>query len=270
MKTLKLLSLLGITLLVLSCEEVVDLDLDQSPPRLVIEASLLWDDPQVPNPLYVQLSTTAPYFDREIPAVSGASVRVVSEQGDSFEFVETTPGLYRHEGFVPDPQAMYELEVWHEDELYSASESLVTAPEIDTITQDNEGGFAGDEIEIEVFYTDPPGVGNQYLFRFEYGKDGLSVGVSEDELTDGNQNSFSLSDEDLEPGMEVAIELQGISRDYYQYMYILVSQAGQGGGPFQTQPTLVRGNIVNTTNFDNFAFGFFRLSQRTAATYVIE
>lgn len=270
MKLVNLLSIIGIAVLLTGCEKVVDVDLDESPPRLVIEASLLWDDPGVANPLYVQLSTTAPYFDKEIPPVTDASVRVVNDQGASYDFEQTSPGMYQHEGFVPDPEAVYELEVRYENELYTAREKLVRAPGIDKITQDNEGGFAGDEIEIEVFYTDPPGIGDQYLFRFQYGQDGYSVRVSEDELTDGNQNSTSLSDEDLAAGMEVAIELQGISRDYYEYMYILISQAGQGGGPFQTQPTLVRGNIVNTTNFDNFAFGFFRLSQRTATTYLIE
>lgn len=269
-KLTKIISLLCIGILLFGCEKVVDVDLEEAAPRLVIEASLLWDDPELPNPLLVQLSTTAPYFDSETPAVQGAAVRVFNDLGDSYEFEETEPGLYRHEGFVPNPAASYELEVVHENERYSATESFVSAPGIDVITQDNQGGFSGDEIEIEVFYTDPPGKGDQYLFRFLYGDGELSIGVSEDDLTDGNQNSASLSDEDLAPGQEVHIELQGISRGYYEYMNILTSQAGQGGGPFQSQPSLVRGNIINTTNFNNFAFGYFRLSQRTASSYLIE
>ena len=269
-KLSKFICVLGIAAMVLGCEKVVDVDLEESAPRLVIEASLLWDDPEVPNPLFITLSHTAPYFDQQTPPVQAAQVRVLNDLGDVYEFQETQPGLYRHEGFIPDPDATYELEVQHENELYRASESFVTAPGIDAITQNYEGGFSGDEIEIEVFYTDPPGKGDQYLFKFLYGDGEISVRVSEDDLTDGNQNSASLSEDELEPGQEVYIEFQGISRSYYEYMYILISQAGQGGGPFQTQPTLVRGNIINSTNFDNFAFGFFRLSQRTATTYVIE
>lgn len=269
-KLTNIISLLCIGILLLSCEKVVDVELEESAPRLVIEASLLWDDPERPNPLFVQLSTTAPYFDTETPAVQDAVVRVFNDLGDSYVFEETEPGLYRHDGFVPNSEVNYELEVNHENELYSATESFVASPGIDAITQDNQGGFSGDEIEIKVFYTDPPGKGDQYLFRFLYGDGELSVRVSEDDLTDGNQNSASLSDEDLASGQEVHIELQGISRGYYEYMNILTSQAGQGGGPFQTQPSTIRGNIVNTTNFDNFAFGYFRLSQRTATSYVIE
>jgi hypothetical protein len=54
-------------------------------------------------------------------------------------------------------------------------------------------------------------------------------------------------------------------------MNILLSVAGNtGGSPFQSPPATVRGNIINTTNFDNYALGYFRLSETDSASYVIE
>ena len=268
MKLYKKLIFLFLVVMTASCEEVVEVDLEESEPRLVIEASLVWNLNQVQNPLFIKLSTTAPFFDEDIPPAEGASVRVFDEIGNEYLFEETEPGLFRNDGFTPEAGLVYELEVIYEDQVYRATESIVTTPEIDFIEQENDGGFSGDEIELKAFYTDPEGKGDYYLFRFFH--EDLSIQIYDDELIDGNQSFAFFSDEDLEPGDEVLFELQGISRGFYEYLFILRSQAGSGGGPFQTQPTIVRGNIINTTNPENFAFGYFRLSERDVESYVIE
>lgn len=268
MKLLKQIILLFAAFQILACEKVVDIDLEESDPRLVIEASLIWDEAQ--NPLMIQLSTTAPYYDTITPPAVAAQVRIYDEAQEVYSFQEMDPGLYMHEGFEAVPGSTYELEVIYENQVYQATETLIPVPEIDFIEQRNDGGFSGDEIELRAFYTDPQGLGDYYLFRFFPGDGEFSLQINEDKLTDGNQNFASYSDEDLVAGQEVLVELQGISRGFYQYMYILRSQAGSGGGPFQTQPTIVRGNILNTTSPDNFAFGYFRLSQRTTQTHVVE
>ena len=65
--------------------------------------------------------------------------------------------------------------------------------------------------------------------------------------------------------------MEGISREYYDYMFVLRSQVGTNqGGPFETMPAVVRGNIVNETNQDNFPFGYFRLSEADSITYRVE
>jgi hypothetical protein len=43
-----------------------------------------------------------------------------------------------------------------------------------------------------------------------------------------------------------------------------------GGGPFETQPATVRGNVVNETNPDNFPLGYFRVSERDTLMYIIQ
>jgi hypothetical protein len=54
-------------------------------------------------------------------------------------------------------------------------------------------------------------------------------------------------------------------------MSILLSIAGNnGGGPFQSPPATVRGNIINTTNPSNYALGYFSLSEMDTKNYTIE
>ena len=251
-----------------SCEDVVDVDLQEVEPRLVVEASLLWDMDQAANIQYIKLTTTAPYFASEIPAAIGATVKIFDEAGDEYPFEEVENGLFKNNNIKPLPGALYKLEIVYNEEIYEATEHFMSTPELQYVEQSNNGGFSGDEIELKIFYQDPEEVENYYLFRFY--DEQLSLQIYEDRFTDGNLNFAYYSDEDLKPGDEVGIEIQGISKDFYQYMFILRSQSGDNNGPFQTQPTVVRGNIVNITNPDNFAFGYFRLSATDFMSYTVE
>lgn len=255
-------------LLLVSCEEVVDVDLEQSAPRLVIEASLLWDAEGENDSQFIRLSTTAPYFDEQIPPAQDAAVSVFTPDGREYIFEETEPGLYVNNENIPPSFGEYELVIFYENQEYQATEKFVETPPIEEVIQLNDRGFSGDETEFRLFYTDPAGEENFYLFRFFH--DDLALQIYDDEFTDGNRTFAFFSEEDIKPGDKVGFEIQGISERFYEYLYILRSQSGTAGGPFQTQPTLVRGNIINMTNPDNFAFGYFRLSQTYYITYTVK
>jgi hypothetical protein len=95
--------------------------------------------------------------------------------------------------------------------------------------------------------------------------------VDEDEFFNGNE-FFSISQNDeLEPGDQIEISHYGISKTYYNYMSVLVSIAGNnGGGPFQSPPATVRGNIINTTDAANYPLGYFSLSEADNISYTVE
>ena len=69
-----------------------------------------------------------------------------------------------------------------------------------------------------------------------------------------------------EAGDIVDIEMIGISRDYYDYIKIIAEQLG-GVGIFETTPVAVRGNCVNETDPDRYAFGYFRVTEVDKASY---
>ncbi|MEM1002284.1 MAG: DUF4249 domain-containing protein, partial [Bacteroidota bacterium] len=63
----------------------------------------------------------------------------------------------------------------------------------------------------------------------------------------------------------------GISEAFHDYMEQIIELSDQdSGGPFQVQPSVTRGNIVNTTNQDNFALGFFNLSEAYDFDFTIQ
>lgn len=257
-----------ILIFLVSCEDVIEPDLEESAPRLVVEASLVWDVDRTENPQYISLTTTAPYYSDEVTPAEGAEVFLYGPGGETYTFEEIEPGFFRNDGFTPESGADYELQIFYDGEEYRATERLVPTVELEFIEQINDGGFIGDEIELRAFYTDPADTENYYLFQFYH--DGLSLQLGNDDFTNGNQSFARYSDEDLEPGDIVSVYIQGISERFYQYLNLLVSQTGNRGGPFQTQPTTVRGNVVNVSNPDNFAFGYFRLSGANMLSYEVK
>lgn len=263
LKTFLLINLLAFY----SCEEVVDVALNESEPRLIVEASVFLDKENPSPTQFIRLTTTAPFFDNQIPPATDAEVLVYDEDGNEFRFFEIDPGIYRTQSFIPEFNTTYFLEITYEGETYTAQEILMAAPELEFAEQNDTGGFSGEDIELKVYYTDFPEPGNFYLLKFIHSD--LSLQIYDDEFINGNRTFGFFTDEELSAGEQVEFEIQGISRNFYEYMFILRSQAGTAGGPFQTQPTTVRGNLINSTNPDNFALGYFRLSERDNLTYTI-
>ena len=81
----------------------------------------------------------------------------------------------------------YTLTVAHNNQIYSATETLNSVPEIETIEQDNEAGFSGTDIEIKAFFTDNGATNDYYLFQFQPNQDKIpSYDVNYDRFFQGN------------------------------------------------------------------------------------
>ena len=272
MKISKYISLIVFTLFLLSCEEVVNVDLDTAKPRLVIDASINWQKGTDGSFQKIILSTTTDFYGTRVPSVSGASVSINS--ADSiWEFKdEQNPGEYLCDNFTPIIGETYTLTINYKGEIYTATETMQSVTAIDEIKPKNDGGFSGKDYGIEVYFKDPIAE-NFYMVKFmpEIYKS-PRFRVIGDKFTNGNQKSWRFSDEDLKQGTRIDITHYGISEAYYNYMNKIISIASSsaGGSPFQTPPATVRGNIVNSTDAANYALGYFSLSEVDVTNYVIQ
>jgi len=99
--------------------------------------------------------------------------------------------------------------------------------------------------------------------------------VGNDEFINGNEvewwisNDTSDDSESFIPGDVVDIEMYAVSTQYKDYLEILISQIG-GVGLFEATPVAVRGNCINLTNPDNYAHGYFRLTEVNKTSYTFE
>jgi len=107
-----------------SCEDVIDVNLDNAEPKLVIEASINWLKGTSGNEQTIKLSLTAPYFDETIPPANGAIVLVTDQNENTYTFIEDgTTGIYKNSNFIPIIDATYLLNITYDNEIYTASET---------------------------------------------------------------------------------------------------------------------------------------------------
>lgn len=273
MKSISFIRILMISLFFISCEDVVDIDLKTAPPKLVVEASIEWLKGTSGSVQLIRLSSTTDYYATEIPAVSNAAIRVENSKNEVFIFQESdVAGDYICHNFVPELNETYRLFIDYNGELFTAEETLLPVPKITRVEQVNDGGFSGEDIEVKFFFDDIKDISNFYLSSFQSPYVVFpEYGVSSDEFFENNEMFSLYFSEDLKAGDALDFNLGGISETYFNYMNILLSQGGaNNGGPFQTPSSTVRGNIVNQTNFNNFALGFFRLSETDEKIYIVQ
>lgn len=274
MKKIQYITLLLLSIMVSSCEEVIDVALPTGPPKLVIDASIKWTKGTAGNEQKIKLTTTTNYYSNTVPLVSGATVVVKNTDNNvSFEFVENPgTGEYICTTFEPIINANYQLTVDYNGQTFTATEKLIPVPIIDKIEQKKNQGFGGEFYEIKAFYTDNGATDDFYLFRYKTNFDIFpTYEVSEDEFYQGNQLFAIYISEDISAGDTLDINISGVSQRYFDYMSKLISVAGNGGiNPFQTPPATVRGNIINSTDDEDYPLGYFNVSETVFQEYKVQ
>lgn len=268
-KALTIVSLLFV-LVFSSCEDVVNLDLETGEAKLVVDAEIIWKKGTAGNEQVIKISKMAPYYNNTTPKVSGAQVRIENSTGDIFTFNETEQGIYVCTNFVPVLNADYKLFVTAEGQSFTATEKLTSVTPIDKVEQALVPDFGGEDvIELTFYYKDPADQANFYLT--DYQSEFLlfpEYELTDDELFNGNDISTRFSDEDMKPGNTVEITHRGISKSFYNYMKLILEV--YDGNPFSVPPGNIRGNIVNTSDANNFALGYFRLCESDSVSYLVK
>ena len=258
----KIICVLG--LLIMGCEDPIDVKLPAAENKLVIDAMLWRNLGETSGTLEVIVSRTTDYYDEEVPLVSNATVSL--QLFDMlFMAQEDAPGHYYLYNIDINENDSFTLHLTVDNATYTATASLVLSTPLDSVVQGENTLISGDQVEAIVTLTDRPEEGNYYLMDFGYN----NLFVTRDAFYNGNQISFSFFyDKYFPKNTPTPIYLMGVDKDFYTYMQILISHAGQdGGGPFATAKSTLRGNIQNTTNSNDFPLGYFRVVERDSVIF---
>ncbi|WP_282179835.1 DUF4249 family protein [Maribacter stanieri] len=277
---IKYIALLFLCTLV-SCTDVIDVDVQTDTIRLVVEASLDWEKGTTGNEQTITLRTSTPFFDTQSTDVVGAQVSVINDvNGEVYLFTDQADGTYTTDTFNPQLDASYTLEIIYDGQTYTANDTMNQVADIIDVFQDTEDGFDDETIELHIVFNDFEAEGDNYFFKYERPQDLLPILESgDDEFINGNEVDwwFEINDDDdeegeikpLAPGDVVTISMHSISRPYYNYIDIVIDQLG-GVGIFESTPVAIKGNCINTTNPDNYAHGYFRVTQKNTVIYTVE
>ncbi len=271
----KIYTLFVLTLMIFSsCEKVVDIDVPSIEPKLIIDASfeVYFDETPISAKNVVKLTESADYFDEIIPVVSNATVFLTNLSDNTIiSFVDSNAdGNYEPDtDFIPADNIEYELTVIHNNETYKGKATKIKSTRIIDVEQGDETLFSGNEVEISVKIQDEKNIENYYFFDFQNN----NYSVIEDRFFDGQEYEVPnfYSEDDIILPTAVNIRMLGISKEYFTYLRILIGQSGQnGGGPFETVPTSLLGNMINTTNENNFPLGYFHIAETDTFAIFLE
>lgn len=257
-------------LLFSGCSNIVELDLKAGDPKIVIDAQIIWEKGTDGSQQTIKISRMAPYYSPTIPKVSGAQVRVENSTGTIFKFNETEPGLYVCTDFVPVINMEYKLFVQVDGQSLTATEKLVSVAPIDKVEQELQPDISGpDFIIVSFYYKDPANEVNYYLTDYKVDYQAYpEYTATSDEFVNGNEINQKFGGTDLKPGKVMEITHRGISKNFYNYMNLILEAASSN--PFGAVPGNIRGNIINTTDANNFALGYFRLCEANHVLYTVK
>ena len=79
-----------LVVLLASCEDVVEVDLDAGTSKLVIDAEIVWIKGTDGKQQTIKISRMTDYYNEVVPKVSGAQVYIENSEGETFNFDEST------------------------------------------------------------------------------------------------------------------------------------------------------------------------------------
>lgn len=262
------------------CEDVIDLDLPDSPPLIVVNGRITDNDS-----VGVTLSTTAPYFSQQqTPRIANATVILIEDGIEIGQLQSDSSGYYRlaYRGIpgrsykirveIPANNSLIEGGVWE-----SLPEVLRPVAEIDSIFSE----YLEDEPPFEdgwypfFMFTDRADQEDFYRLR-EWRNDTIMDGPAQiTTYQDQFWNGRSFNNIDLPAvrftggpkpqGTRYKIEQSSISRRYFDYLNLLVSQTAQVGSTFDPPPAPLIGNIRCISDPDRVSLGYFNVSSISTA-----
>ncbi|WP_207532015.1 DUF4249 domain-containing protein [Desertivirga arenae] len=250
------------TLLLFSaCEKVIDIDLKDSEPLLVVEGVIN----NRTDTQSVRITTTLPISEsNSSTGISGATVTVKDQEGISYAFRERAPGVYSSRRFRGIPGRTYNLTIAYNGKTYSAQSSMPSQVTIDSIGFQSTTIFSNSRTSLQLIFRDPPQIRNYYRFVLSINSvKTSSIFVYSDDFTDGKQVTRDLFDVDvnLQKGDKVMVEMQCIDPVIYRYWLGLDQNRSRGGA------SVTPANPVS--NISGGALGYFSAqTQQTEQLHV--
>ena len=250
----------------LSCTKVVNINLNSSAPKIIIESSIS----DQPSSCSVKLSMTVNYDEPNVfPAVTGSLVTISDESGNKAKLNETSRGFYSATSFKGVPGRTYTVSVTAGGKTYTAISKMPDPVKIDTIYQEsfNRGNYGGGGILkfVVIKYKDPEGNENFYRFIEKINKNETNaIYLDSDKLRDGNiiTQNIIRTEPSLQTGDSVRIFLLTIDKNIFNY-FVQLSQITNNYGPAATPANPI-------SNFSNGALGYFSAFSVRSLSIVIK
>lgn len=258
MHTIRFSAFLILLGLFCSCEKAIDLKLEDSAPKYVIEGTVSNET----GGARVSISQSKKFTDdNTFIGITGAQVSIESD-GNIYPLDAAGNGVYQNSTFTGIPGKTYHLTVTLNNKTYTSASTMPQPVSLDSIyvinDEFNTNKDGSKQRLATVKYNDPAAVENYYRFiQYIDNKKEKTLFVSEDEFTNGQtvNNRLNYNNENDDPGREIRtgkqllIEMQCIDATVYKYFFSLTTGAtGDGNNAAPSNPV---------SNISGDALGYF-------------
>lgn len=276
------LGIFAISILLISCEDVVQVDIEDTDLDLItVEAYL---NTKEHNNIFVKVEKSLPVDNaKENPPVNGATVEISDDQTiPNTVFLEEigNSGIYllpQNKSYITQTGRTYSLTITTaEGEVIKGEDYLQKVEQLDTVKVNLSSRGDFEYLAVFVSTQETPGPGHYYKWdvyinhKLLYGSDDLSF--ANDELVDGNyvydleiftdwyddeeesDDGNQESDKIMLPGDTIQVIQSSISRAVYDF-YLGMQNQAFSGSPFSVPPANLSGNL--TANDGKKVLGLF-------------
>lgn len=233
-----------------SCEKVIELELNEADQQIVVEA-VLKDSPGN-NYVLISYSSTV-YTDQTFDKISGADVRVMDKDNNEYIFPEDplVPGKYTNPTFTVLPDNDYTLMVVAAGEVITSSCHSYAKPTIDSLIY-YPSPFSATSTDtvymIDYFSVDNPNEANHYRLRIWINSEEVRsyYYIGNDDFINGQTYNAPFFGADVRSGDTVLVEINTLDKANYTYLYTLSSNSSNSTAPANP-----------TSNLQGNALGYF-------------
>lgn len=247
------------------CQKVIDVDLNDANPAIVIEANVT----SAYKLIEVKISKTGSYFGTDsVQMVSDALVIIESESGNTTSLEEVEKGIYKSRALFPVPGRKYKITVVSEGQTYDAESVLNYPVEIESLSAEYNDSYAFMKggYNVNLYFHDPEEIKNYYRLKIyindELQRDDGDYIIFDDENINGDYIELKIRHKKYDLGDNVTYELISLDKGAYEYFVSLQDLISVN--PSSAAPS----NPIS--NFSNGALGYFSAWSSDSKTIIIE
>lgn len=259
----------------ISCEEVVEIDIDQAPPQLVIDGQVTDED----TTHHVRITSTSDLNAEFGVVIRNAAVSVRDNVGNTYNYLHNPTGIdsldgtyYSEQQYAGVTGRVYTLEVLVNNLTLTATDTLLPITDIDSLSvsidpfAQSDPENDGEIYQVLLYAAEPKETRDFYYFRFY--RDSVliadnSVYVFDDEII-GDRLDGLPSPVNFREGEYASVEIYSLSREQFVFYNDLSNLLNSDGGMFSPPPANPR------TNIKGGALGLFQVSGLRRAGILIE
>lgn len=261
----KLILIIGLITCLSSCEKVIEIDLNEANPAIVIEANVHNNS----DSCLVRITKTGSYFKAySAEMVSGADI-VLENEFFRYRYNEIEDGIYKLAKIGKLALGEYVLKVTVGGESYEAASEMPSPVKIEYLVSEYEEGslFEDGGYRVNFGFKDPEFENNYYRIRY-YINDSLQNSENDyflidDDVFNGNSLEMAIYGERFDENDTVKVELMSIDKNTYEY--------------FNTFQNIIGDDRMDTaapanpnSNFNNGALGYFSAYSSDFKTIVVK